>query len=250
MSNSRIIVSRGARRVACRAGRVGQRLKQSRTAYFSALVVFAALAVLAHIYAYFSWDLVVAHVLQDLHVPGLLVFMRGVSILGKEGASYLLVAATMTVFLLLRWYVEVAALLLSTEGSRIMYHLLKVLVERPRPARDLLTVFEPFAGWSFPSGHVMFYVGYFGFLYFVTGEMLPRGSILGRVIRVAAVLAIILIGLSRVYLGAHWPSDVLGAYLAGGLWLALSIYVYRVCKSDERNRAGASKARLTPTTSQ
>ena len=80
---------------------------------------------------------------------------------------------------------------------------------------------------SFPSGHVTFYVCFFGFLFFVAFALLPKGSNVRRVACALAALPVLLVGLSRVYLGAHWPSDTLGAYLFSGLWLAFSLDLYR-----------------------
>ena len=90
----------------------------------------------------------------------------------------------------------------------------------------LVDVTGQFNHESFPSGHVVFYIHFFGFLFFLSYVLLRRG----RLRRAALVLTgflISIIGVSRVYLGAHWPSDVVGAYLAGGLWLMLMIEVYR-----------------------
>jgi membrane-associated phospholipid phosphatase len=222
-----------------------QCLWHARMVYVGALAIFAALAVLAHIYTYFSWDLSAARALQALPVPGLVTFMRAVSFFGGEGVSSVMIAATVIVFLLLRWHMELAALLLSTEGSRIVTRTLKLLVARPRPAPDLVAAFDPSGGQSFPSRHVTFYVCYFGFLFFISYVRLPPGSIVRRIAQLTTALLIILIGPSRVVLGVHWPSDTIGAYLAGGLWLALSIYVYRRCKSDQRDEAAKPDARLT-----
>jgi undecaprenyl-diphosphatase len=163
---------------------------------------------------------------------------------GDHGISDLMIAATAVVFLLLRWRGEVAALLVSAEGSRMIDRALKQLVARSRPAPDLVTVFGHFTGTSFPSRHVTFYVCYFGFLFFVAYVRLPCGTVVHRVVQLTAALLIVLIGPSRVYLGAHWPSDTIGAYLAGGLWLALSLYVYRWCKTDGTDEVAESL--LTP----
>ena len=102
----------------------------------------------------------------------------------------------------------------------------KELIRRPRPAIDLVNVFRILDSYSFPSGHVMFYVGFFGFLWFLIFTLLrhslPRMLLLGLLGSL-----ILLVGLSRIYLGQHWASDVLGAYLLGGLTLAAILQFYR-----------------------
>src|SRR5947209_4222162 len=79
---------------------------------------------------------------------------------------------------------------------------------------------------SFPSGHVIFYVCYFGFLFFAAYALLPRGTFARRAALALSALPVLFVGVSRVYLRAHWPSDVLGAYLISGVWLAVSLAVY------------------------
>ena len=104
---------------------------------------------------------------------------------------------------------------------------MKAVIARPRPAADLVGFAYEGRGLSFPSGHVTFYVCYFGFLFFVAYAILPRGSALRRAALVLTALPVLVVGFSRVYLRAHWPSDTLGAYLVAGLWLAFSLEAYR-----------------------
>jgi undecaprenyl-diphosphatase len=223
----------------------GRRPWHAKTAYVSALLVLSVLAVLAHYYAYFSWDLAAARALQDLRLPGLPAFMRAVSLFGDRGVSNLMIAATVVVFFLLRWRGEASALLLSALGSQTIYRVLKQIIARPRPASDLVNVSGYFGESSFPSGHVTFYVCFFGFLFFVSYVKLPDGSVIRQFVQTTAALLIILIGPSRVFLGTHWPSDTIGGYLAGGLWLALSLSVYRWCKTDGTDVTAEFDGRLT-----
>jgi undecaprenyl-diphosphatase len=116
---------------------------------------------------------------------------------------------------------------LCTAGSGLLNRAIKMFIARPRPAAPEVEVFRAHSGQSFPSGHVTFYVCYFGFLFFVAYALLPERTPARRAAFTLCVLMIALVGLSRVYLGAHWPSDTIGAYFLGGLWLAFSLYLYR-----------------------
>ena len=60
---------------------------------------------------------------------------------------------------------------------------------------------------------------------------MPRDSLTRRLALLLAPLPVLLVGILRVHLQAHWPSDALGAYLLGGLWLAFSLDVYRRLKA-------------------
>jgi undecaprenyl-diphosphatase len=101
------------------------------------------------------------------------------------------------------------------------------LIARPRPSDDDVAILQQPGGLSFPSGHVTFYVCYFGFLFFLVYRYMPRTSPLRIPLLILLALPIALVGLSRIYLGAHWLSDTLGAYLWSSVWLALSISLYQ-----------------------
>ena len=122
----------------------------------------------------------------------------------------------LTVFLFLtRRYADVGLLM----GGLVFVgvgKVLKLLIERPRPDYQII---EPFAsGFSFPSGHSLFAVILGGVLIYLVDQWvspkLPR-----RVIQILLVLMVTVMGASRVYLGVHWPSDVIGSYLLGVLAL-------------------------------
>jgi undecaprenyl-diphosphatase len=107
-------------------------------------------------------------------------------------------------------------------GSVVLYTLAKQLVARPRPpAAELIT---RAGGLAFPSGHSTQAI--------VTWGMLAVVLLAGRSRRVrvfllsAAAFVVLLVGASRVYLGAHWLTDVLGGYALGGAWLALILALY------------------------
>lgn len=215
--------------------RAVRRLLRAEIYYGAALAAFAVLTAFVYFNAYFGWDLRAARAIQS--VPGLYDLMRLVSRAGDGWMPFVLTGTTALVFFLLRRRSECFGIIFSAGGSAIVARLFKMAVARPRPAADLVTVFSEGDLLSFPSGHVTFYVTYFGFLFFAAYALLPRGSVARRLALFLTALPVLLIGLSRVYLGRHWPSDTLGAYLMGGLWLALALDLYRRWK---RRRAIAS----------
>ncbi len=191
-----------------------------------AVVAFAILAFYAHSAAYFGIDLTLTLAVQSIHFYLFDVLMRFLSVLGFAPQVTLLWALiTLLLYVMgLKW--ESFMAFFSAVGVSALGHLFKIIVNRQRPSDDLVHVIERLNDSSFPSGHVLFYVGFIGFLWFLCYTLLKpswRRTLALYVFGGSVALA----GLSRVYLGQHWPSDVIGAYLLGSVWLAITIYLYR-----------------------
>jgi membrane-associated phospholipid phosphatase len=137
---------------------------------------------------------------------------------GPGGGIYMQVGAIVLVLLLNRraWMLAVAA----TAGG-ISYSVIVNLVNRPRPTTaEVLQVTEHPGATSFPSGHVIFITLSFALLMLCIGyRYLPRRAVpIGWVVVAAIVLTA---AISRVYVGAHWPTDVLASIFIAGGWLSL-----------------------------
>jgi undecaprenyl-diphosphatase len=128
-----------------------------------------------------------------------------------------------------------AALMLAVAplGGTLLNEAIKEVFDRHRPGADPL---QP-GSFAYPSGHVMAALPGFGFLAYLAAMVARRWWLRALAIVVAAAW-ILLMSASRVYLGAHWISDILGAWLAGGVWLAGCILVYQwLLRREDRLRA-------------
>ena len=97
---------------------------------------------------------------------------------------------------------------------------LKEVIERPRP--DYLLAGPVPTSFSFPSGHSLYAFLFGGILIYVVGKLAINPNI-RRWLQAGLVLVILAVGASRVYLGVHWPSDVVGGYLFAGVALILLV---------------------------
>ena len=124
----------------------------------------------------------------------------------------------------LHWEAVVA--LIAAVFSTAINVLVKDLIQRPRPTAAVVHVLDTINSFSFPSGHVMFYLGFFGFVWFLAFSLM-KPSLKRGVLLVFFGGLVLLIGISRIYVGEHWASDVVGAYLLGTLTLVAIIWFYR-----------------------
>lgn len=146
------------------------------------------------------------------------VAARDVTSLGGTAVLTLLTVAALGFLALKRQWGDALFVLLSVAGGTALSYALKEAVQRPRP--DITAAVAQIHTYSFPSGHA--------FLSAVT--FLTLGALLARVqqkkelkiyVLAVAISLTILVGLSRVYLGVHWPTDVLAGWSAGAAWAIL-----------------------------
>ena len=189
-----------------------------------ALAMMVVAALLVHYLTPLAWNLQAMRALQSLQAPGLHEVMRLISGFGNAPK---VIAISSIALLACNRGREAVWLTWCGLGGWFLSIQLKHVFAHPRPTADLVTVFHQWPDGSFPSGHLVFYVCYFGFLFFMAREHLPRGSVLRSLVLIMIALPPMLVGVSRVYLGEHWPSDLPGSYLLGGIWSTLSLTLYR-----------------------
>ena len=187
----------------------------------AALFIIGAIFYLAAIHDTFPGDLDALRDFQSFRSPWLDDAAVVASVLARPLVVYVSIPTVSLLLWLGRRRADAAAVLLVflPEGINVV---LKDLVGRPRPDFSLLA--SPPDSPAFPSGHALHAFLLFGLLIFITGELI-RPMWLRTTVQGILGLMILACGASRVYLGVHWPSDVLGAFLFGGLCMGALLWV-------------------------
>ncbi|MBM2826792.1 MAG: phosphoesterase PA-phosphatase related protein [Dehalococcoidia bacterium] len=187
--------------------------------------LFLLLAFCAYLWPRLPGDLEISLALQRFTPYPLALLLEGVSWLGERPVALATLLFCVATLGLLRFKMEALIIALALAPTLINIPL-KELIGRPRPSPELITVLDSGSTeFSFPSGHVLHCVVFFGILIYLAPKLIPN-LIIRRSVQATMAAMILLVGPSRVYLGAHWPSDVLGSYLLGSLYLGLLIAVY------------------------
>jgi len=192
------------------------------------LVSGIALSLAAYFFGVFRFDLKVAFALREENDPALNAFMTAISFLGDGWVPVILVIAVAAICAWEKKWIE-AAFVVATLSSGVLAGVLKMVVGRARPPSFTLNpwdIFQSFNQYAYPSGHVLFFVVFFGFSAYLAWKFLS-GWLRWIVIAICASL-IVLIGPSRIYLGEHWVSDVIGSYIIGSFWLIILILLYQL----------------------
>jgi membrane-associated phospholipid phosphatase len=191
---------------------------------FLTLLIFFVLDTL-----YFPIDLAVTLFLQKFNLSPL---MEIVSWFGYGWFKYLALFVLAGAFALRKYLKESIMILFSTLGAQSISMILKNLIDRPRPDPNLINQLEILTkSDSFPSGHVLFYLGFFGFTLFLSQKLINKKPF-KYAVSSFCLFFLITVGPSRIYLGAHWATDVIGGYLAGAIWLIVSIMIYKKWKYE------------------
>ncbi len=119
----------------------------------------------------------------------------------------------------------ILGLIVAVAGAKITEVAIKILIGRERPDGFALLQIDTF---SFPSGHATAAMALFGFIAYLLWQHYPRAKVF---IFVLAAALIALVGMSRVYIGVHYPSDVAGGFLLGYIWVLVGIGVVRYWRS-------------------
>ncbi|TGP24420.1 MULTISPECIES: phosphatase PAP2 family protein [unclassified Mesorhizobium] len=150
--------------------------------------------------------------------PWLQGAMRDITALGSTSVLVLITSAAIIYLVLIRRPSTALLVFVAIAGGQVLSSLLKFEVDRPRP--DLVSHLVSETSLSFPSGHAMLSAVTYLTLGSLAARFLPDRTTKVFVLALA-VLVTVLVGTSRVYLGVHWPSDVLAGWCAGFAWAML-----------------------------
>lgn len=195
--------------------------------YAVLLALFALLAWWVSIHPVLAIDVTITHEFQENQSPWLRNAMIAISYIGNVAV---LSAGLVALAALLLWIVdlrlEAVIVIVVNATSALLNWLIKLIVARPRPSASMVEILQKAAGLSFPSGHVMSYVSFWGLLFSLSLILFKGNHWWRTALLIISALFVILVGPSRIYLGDHWASDVLGAYLFSGILLGIALWIY------------------------
>lgn len=213
-------------------------VRRGRTASavaLASLLGFGAILALVRAGRSQAFDLALTLRLQAREHPVVARLMTAASWPGFPPQSRIIAPAVVAGLWAARLRLEALAVL-GGWGSALLSTVIKAVMRRPRPIADdrLRVVTAPLGGSSFPSGHVLTYVGLYGTLAYLAATLIRparwRRGIVGGLLALIAM-----VGPSRIHQGHHWPTDVSASYLLGTAWVVAVTGVYRRRKA---RRAG------------
>ena len=182
-----------------------------------------------------GFDLAVRGAVHSLASPPLTTAMRIFTFIGSMLMSWSFTILLAAWLWSKRLHRDTMLLLATMLGAEVWNDVLKIVIRRPRPEAFFGTALPE--SYSFPSGHALFAMCLYLTLAAIFSRIYPHAH---RVLWAGAVLMILAIGLSRIYLGVHYPSDVAGGYVIGLLWVS----AVRACVSRLRSRGPSVGERL------
>jgi undecaprenyl-diphosphatase len=171
-----------------------------------------------------SGDVLISALVQRATLPGVDYLVEFLNWIGRPIPLAMLTGVVAVGLMSRRRYAE-AILILPATGTHAVNAVLKNVIQSPRPTHEHVTIHDHATGFGFPSGHTMAVVVFCGVVAYLAWRLIERRRYQYTVHAVVA-LAVIGIGFSRIYSGAHWPSDVLGGYLWGTFYTGALVLLF------------------------
>lgn len=178
-----------------------------------------------------GFDDVVSNFVHSFISPGLTKVVIWITNLGEGHFEALIWAVACIILVRVNQRIGAITLTVSALGGWLINSLLKWIFQRPRP--DMLQLVG--AGWySFPSGHAMVAAAFYSVLGYLIWMQIREKGKKAWYVPLLTVLLVLSIGLSRVYLRVHYPSDVLAGFAVGSAWGALCIVGFLVLNYNRK----------------
>jgi len=191
--------------------------RRSIAIYVFLILLFGVFCYFANRYEYFPGDVSTSQRIQGIDFSGLKPIM--------QFAPYGVGAALVIVLLSRLWWRRLICIAIATGAAGLISWLIKLAVDRPRPSPELVQLMVGTQGLSFPSGHVAMAAVAGGFLFYLAPRLVKQKTTVW-LLRALLIIVILAVGFSRLYLGAHWLSDVVGGLFLGGLLLYPATVLY------------------------
>ncbi len=203
---------------------------QNKRLFLSLIIIsligsFIALALFVSANPVPAFDLNISLFVQKYHSDALDKIMLGISLFGELPYSFILVIVIALLFYVFKYKRE-ALFVLSILLSGLVILGIKNIIDRPRPTEFYVRLVEINRFQSFPSGHVLSYILFFGFMIILMQQLKTIPLVTRRIVTYFSAFFMITIAFSRIYLGAHWFSDTLGGLVLGLICLLPLSYFY------------------------
>lgn len=165
------------------------------------------------------FDLVVLEYIHSATNPVVLSIMKSISFIGSGYFLVPILAIIIVYSLIKKRYYITKLLLASTLGSWVFNYILKFVFQRTRPLNYFLV---EQGGLSYPSGHSMVTMSMYltiTYLLIRNEKLIPKK----KIIYTASIIFILLMGISRMYLGVHWPTDIIGGFIMGYIYFQVTV---------------------------
>lgn len=203
------------------------------------LLAFGAMAILVSKHLIVNFDSTIISYVQGFESPILTTTMKFFTYIGGTtpvGVLSLLIIVSL--YTVLKHRSELILFIAVIAGSNVLFVTLKLFFHRARP--DLHRLAEA-SNYSFPSGHATMAFALYGSLTYLLWRHM--GTRLGRIILISITsLMILTIGISRIYLGVHYPSDIIAGYFISAFWLTFSIWLHQRYQ-EKRDRKSRYRSR-------
>ncbi|MEH7084994.1 phosphatase PAP2 family protein [Neobacillus drentensis] len=197
------------------------------------IIGFSLISLLISDQKIIHFDRTIINSVQGMETPLLTYVMKFFTFIGS--APFVIVLSLFLLFFLykvLHHRLELILFVTAIVGSAILNGILKNFFQRVRPEFHRLIEIE---GYSFPSGHAMNAFTVYVIISFLLWRHITSG--LGRgILIIVSMVMILAIGISRIYLGVHYPSDIIGGYFASGFWLTSAIFFFQYYQEKRYNK--------------